>query len=153
MSVLTLARSCFPALVGDAPSNTSVKIQIPNTSSRDKLLFQQVNSSSEPDLLQLQAVDHRNRLTRLCRSVDWTEVRTNARAYFNLLLILAIVYLTIFCVVGEMALPGLYLILIWQAAHVGGFVFDVIRFPSILGMMAVGFLLRNGMGPILDPLP
>lgn len=66
---------------------------------------------------------------------------------------MAVAYLTIFCIFGEISLPALYLMLIWQAAHIGGFVFDLFRLPSILGMMLVGFLLRNFMGPILDPLP
>lgn len=108
-------------------------------------------SGSEPDLLKLKRSD--GICSQWCRSVDWGEVRANARAYLNLLLILAIVFLTIFCIIGEMSLPTLYLILIWQAAHVGGFLFDLFRLPSIVGMMFVGFLLRNLMGPVLDPLP
>ena len=94
-----------------------------------------------------------NRFNRFCRQVDWQQVRANSRAYLNLLLIMAVAYLTIFCIFGEISLPALYLLLIWQAAHIGGFIFDLFRLPSILGMMLVGFLLRNYMGPILDPLP
>lgn len=109
-------------------------------------------NTSEPDLLDL-SNQSSNAVSRWCRTVDWKEVRSNTRAYLNLLALLAIIYLTFFCIIGEMTLPALYLILIWQAAHVGGFVFDLIRFPSIVGMMLVGFILRNLMGPILDPLP
>lgn len=108
-------------------------------------------NGSEPDLLKLKHSD--GIFSQWCRSVDWGEVRANARAYLNLLLILAIVFLTIFCIIGEASLPALYLLLIWQAAHVGGFLFDLFRLPSIVGMMFVGFMLRNLMGPVLDPLP
>ncbi len=114
-------------------------------------------SNSETDLLgEVYIPDSRDpssALTRFCRKVDWAQVRANARAYLNLLLVMAVAYLTIFCIFGEISLPALYLMLIWQAAHIGGFVFDLFRLPSILGMMLVGFILRNFMGPILDPLP
>lgn len=108
-------------------------------------------SNSEENLLKSNS--HRGRCSKFIRDVDWKQVRSNARAYLNLLLVMAIAYLTIFCIFGEISIPFLYLMLIWQAAHLGGFIFDLIRLPSILGMMFVGFLLRNYMGPILDPLP
>lgn len=109
-------------------------------------------SNSEENLLKSNS-SRRGRCSKFIRDVDWKQVRGNARAYLNLLLVMAIAYLTIFCIFGEISLPFLYLMLIWQAAHLGGFIFDLIRLPSILGMMFVGFLLRNYMGPILDPLP
>ena len=141
----------YPAL-SDISSETPLKLHAV-ADDGEHAPYDKEMANSETDLLGVVPQSPPSRLTKWCRAVDWRQVRANARAYLNLLLILAIVYLTLFCILGEITLPALYLVLIWQAAHLGGFMFDLVRFPSILGMMFVGFMLRNFMGPVLDPLP